>query len=287
MDDARLLELYTRRQRDEGLAPDTIRGYRTVYLAFTGALADRGLTLLTAQREDIADWISSGDRCSRTRAIYTSRLTMLFRWLEEEGHRDDLPTKRLVKVKVPKSVPRPIEAAGLYRALAAADDRVALMITLAAYGGLRRSEIALVSRDDILTDRPIPLLLVHGKGNKPRLVPIGPVLAAAFARYGLPEGGPLFTGHRGERISRGYVGSLIARHLRACGVDATAHNGRHTYATNLYEVSGRDLRVVQEMLGHQSPTTTAIYAAWSPERAAAAVNALPTGPVSSPLEGAA
>lgn len=284
MDDARLLDLYTQHQRDRGLAADTIHGYRAVFVPFVRALHDRGLTLATAERDDIRDWISTRGSTNRTRAIYTTRLRLLFEWLQDEDQRVDNPARKIRKPKVPRDVPRPIDALGLYRALAAADTRVGLMISLAAYAGLRRGEITRLDRCDILDSRTPPLLLVHGKGNKERLVPIGPVVATAFARYGLPESGPVFTGRNG-RISRGYVGSLISRHLRSCGVNATAHNGRHTFGTDLYEVSQRDLRVVQEMMGHASPTTTAQYAAWSPERAAAAINLLPSPPPVAPAGG--
>jgi integrase len=64
---------------------------------------------------------------------------------------------------------------------------------------------------------------------------------------------------------------VISEYLRASGVNATAHQLRHRFATALYEASGGDLLVTQQMLGHASPSTTAIYAAWSPDRAASAI----------------
>lgn len=277
--DQTLLDGYARHQRARGFSEDTVRCYRDTFRPFVRALHDGGLTLCTAERGDVVDWIEARGVTNRTRAMYTSRLDLLYRWMQDEGHRPDYPTKGLPRAKSPRGVPRPIPAAKLYLALELADPRIGLMITLTAFAGLRRQEIAKIDRADILDDRTPALLLVHGKGSKERLVPIGPVLAAAFARFGIPAGGPLFVGPRGGALTRHTVGLLISGHYKACGIDATPHQGRHTFASQLYEVSGGDLRVVQEMLGHQSPTSTAIYAAWSPDRAVAAIAALPGRPL--------
>ncbi len=269
--DGALLELFAGHQRARGLSPHTLKCYRSVYRAFVRALHARGLTLLTASRDDVGGWIQSRGTTNLTRNLYTVRIGLLFRFLQDEGRRVNDPTRGLPKAKVPRAVPRPIPAAGLRRALEAADPRVGLMLTLAAYAGLRRAEIAGLDREHVLDDRTPPLLLIFGKGSRERLVPIGPVLAEAFDRYGLPDSGPLFLNRSGSQLAPHSVGLLISRHLRACGVDCTAHQGRHTFGTQLYEASGADLLVVQQMLGHASPVSTAIYAAWSPARAASAI----------------
>lgn len=286
MEDARLLDLYARHQRARGLSEDTVRCYHVVYRAFARDLAHSGLSFLTVPRNVISEWIEGHGRCNRTRSLYTTRVDLLFKFFQDEGLRADLPTKGLPKAKVPRAVPRPIPPVGLYRALELATPRLRLMITLAAYAGMRRSEIAKLDRGDILDARAHPLILIHGKGSKERLVPIGPVVKGAFESYGLPETGPVFVGRTGKRLAPHTVGLLISEHLRACGVNATAHQGRHSFATSLYEVSGGDLRVVQEMMGHASPATTAIYAAWSPERAASAIADLPAPATAEPNEAA-
>jgi integrase/recombinase XerC len=269
--DGALLELFAGHQRARGLSPDTLQCYGTVLRAFVRSLEDRDLTLLTVQRDDIAAWIQSRGKVNRTRNMYTTRLDVLFKWLQEEGHRADVPTKRLPRAKVPRSVPRPIPADGLRRALERADPRTWLMLTLTAFAGMRRGEIAQMDRSDVLDDQDPPLLLIHGKNSKERLVPIGPVVTEAFDRYGLPASGPLFLNPSGTALTRHTIGLLISNHLRACGVDCTAHQGRHTFATRLYEASGADLLIVQRMMGHSSPATTQIYAAHSPEKATAAI----------------
>lgn len=276
MDDAEIIDNYTERQRARGLSPDTLRCYRDVFRQFAVWLGEHDLSLLTATEAQITSWACAEGRSNTTRLIYIKRLDLLFRFIQEREWRPDNPAKLIPRPKVARAVPRPLPTAGLLRALATADPRVGLMLALAAYAGLRRAEIAGLNRLDVLDDHEPPLLLVHGKGGKERLVPIGPVVAAAFARYGLPESGHVFPGQGGEHIRRYTVGQLVSGHLRASGVDATTHQGRHWFATSLYQGSG-DLRLTQEMLGHASPATTAIYAAWSPNRAARAIDALPTG----------
>jgi integrase/recombinase XerC len=272
LDDDAILEFYAHQQRARGLCAKTLDCYHVTYRAFVRDLATSRLSLLTVDRAWIGDWIAVHGTLNRTRNHYTTRLVLLFRWMQDEGWRPDLPTKGLPKAKVPRSVPRPVPNEGLRRALALADSRVGLMLVLGAYGGLRCSEIAGIDRSDILDDRTPPLLLVHGKGSKERLVPIGPVVAAAFERYGLPATGPLFVSRKGGgALTPHTVGQVISEYLRASGVNATAHQLRHRFATALYEASGGDLLVTQQMLGHASPSTTAIYAAWSPDRAASAI----------------
>lgn len=273
MEDIGIIDAYRRSQRARGLSIATIRCYRILYTTFAGWCARRSLTLTTVEREHIEEWLGLTPLTNRTRGLYVTRLDVLFRWMVEEGLRDGSPCARIPKPKLPRSIPRPVPTAGLHDALEVAEPRTALMLSLAAYAGLRRAEIAGLCRENVLDERDPPLLLVWGKGNKERLVPIGPVLRDAMARYGLPTSGPVFPGPDGC-LSPQSVGLIIAKHLRACGVDATAHQGRHWFASQLYRASG-DLRVTQELMGHASPTTTAIYAAWSPAKGVAAIAQLP------------
>ncbi len=273
--DADIIGAYRDRQRERGLSPDTQDGYGKCFRAFSRWLGTRSLTLTTCTEADVRAWLSLDGRGARTWNHYRSRLDLLFRWMRDEGMRDDVPTYRIPKVKTGRSVPRPLPTSGLLRALELAEPRIRLMLALAAYAGLRRAEIAGLTVEDVLGDQN--LLLVRGKGGKERLVPMGPVVIQAMNGYGLPRTGPLFLGIHGQAISRHTVGELVAGHLRACGIDATTHQGRHWFATQVYAASG-DLRITQEMLGHASPATTAIYAQWNPERAASAIASLPHTP---------
>ena len=124
------------------------------------------------------------------------------------------------------------------------------MILLATFGGLRRSEIARVHADDIEGD----FLLVTGKGGRRRSIPIHPVLAPHLEII-KTRGGWAFPGRFTGHCHPDHVGKNLSRLL---GSGWTGHTLRHRFATTAYSGS-RDLRAVQELLGHASVTTTQIY----------------------------
>ncbi len=169
-----------------------------------------------------------------------------------------------------RALPRPAPDDAVRAALAAADDRVRLALYLAVFAGLRRAEIAAVHTRDIEDQA----LHVHGKGGHERLVPLHPELRAALRaelrrrREGVPgtgwgrgpvkPGGWLFPSDvADEHLTAHHLGKLIAAALPD---GWTTHTLRHRFATKAYR-TGRDLRAVQELLGHAKPETTAIYAA--------------------------
>jgi integrase len=142
-------------------------------------------------------------------------------------------------------------------------------------------EIAGLQRDDILERHEPPVLVVTaGKGDRERVVPLHPDVLAALRVFGMPKQGPVFIGSRtGAQLSPAAMSHAVGRYFRSLGIDATGHQLRHWFGTNVYRTSGKDLRATQELLGHSSPTTTAIYAAWNPTDALNAVVALAAGPV--------
>jgi integrase len=167
--------------------------------------------------------------------------------------------------------------ADVARALAGAPPRVRSILALAALAalaGLRASEIALLDRADVLDSAVPPVLLVmDGKGGHQRVVPLAVELVEVLRADGLPASGPLFAKRDGRPIHRARVSGLASEYLRELGVTGTLHSLRHWFATELYRQSN-DLRLVQEMLGHASPSTTAGYAAWSPGKAATVIATL-------------
>lgn len=150
--------------------------------------------------------------------------------------------------------PRPAPDAVWSAAMAGADPRVRLMLRLAAEAGLRRAEIARVHRRDLTRGAAGAELLVHGKGAKLRVVPLGDDLAVAIAA----ADGFLFPGDdEGGHLSPRWVGKLMAGALPD---HWTAHTLRHRFATRAYRGS-RNLRAVQVLLGHSSGATTERYTA--------------------------
>lgn len=165
-------------------------------------------------------------------------------------------------------LPRPISEPDLAVAIDQADRLMAAWLTLAAYAGLRCAEIAGLVRSDVI--EADHLLRIMGKGRKERLVPMGDKVAAALDAYGLPRRGPVFTRPRGSAYPPAMVSREIAIYLESRGIDATAHQLRHRFGTRAYRAS-RDLRLVQELMGHGSPVVTAGYAAWDQDAGAACV----------------
>ncbi|MFD6094825.1 tyrosine recombinase [Nocardiopsis flavescens] len=220
----------------------------------------------------------------------------LHRFAVREGRSAADPTADLAPpatpMRLPKAVPveaveRLLAAAGPVEAPVAAGDRAALLalrdraLLELLYGtGARISEAVGADVDDVADavglDAPVPedhvgLVRITGKGGKERLVPVGSHARRALAAYltrarpvlaraGRGGGGPaLFLNARGGRLTRqGAWGVLAAVADRAGARGVSPHTLRHSFATHLLD-GGADIRVVQELLGHSSVTTTQVY----------------------------
>lgn len=181
-------------------------------------------------------------------------LRVFFALLEDLELRPNDPARRLPRIRIPRGVPRPCPDGAVRAALQQiTDQRVRLAIRLGAEAGLRRMEIASLRRDAVEGWPGDFRIRVRGKGGHERAVPITDDLAEQL-RAG--ETTYLFPAPTGGHITDRYLGKLVSRALPEAW---TAHTLRHRYATVAYQASGGDLRAVQELLGHQSPATTAIY----------------------------
>lgn len=184
------------------------------------------------------------------------------------GVRPPSPAKRLPKALSLGDVEAILEAAGAAGTALAQRDRALLEVL---YGtGARISEAVGLDVDDIDLDEGTVLL--RGKGSKERIVPVGSYARDAVASYVTGArtdlvaagsgnaAGALFLNARGGRLSRQSAWTVIVRAAERAGVTAevSPHTLRHSFATHLLE-GGADVRVVQELLGHASVTTTQIY----------------------------
>ena len=185
------------------------------------------------------------------------------------GVRPPSPAKRLPKALSLGDVEAILEAAGAAGTALAQRDRALLEVL---YGtGARISEAVGLDVDDI--DLDDGTVLLRGKGSKERIVPVGSYARDAVSSYvtgartdlvaagtGSNAGGALFLNARGGRLSRQSAWTVIVRAADRAGVTAevSPHTLRHSFATHLLE-GGADVRVVQELLGHASVTTTQIY----------------------------
>lgn len=228
-------------------------------------------SLLTADAPTIEEWLDSKHIGSRTRYWLVSNLSSFYRWCILEDLLDANPCDRVVRPKMRRLLPRPIPESDLRRALSAAQPRMRAWLCLAAYTGLRAKEIALLDRADVLDHQEPPVIVVtSGKGGHQRIVPMHHEVVEALHAFGLPANGPVFPGRRGPMKPLS-VTRAISEFLHRIGVHATAHNGRHYFATEVYRRSNHDLRLTQELMGHADCGTTAKYAAWDQTAAAGVV----------------
>jgi integrase/recombinase XerC len=200
-----------------------------------------------------------------------------FRFLEQEGVAKNHALSVLRGPRLPKSVPKPLSVVEAEQALEEAEipvreetpawvlARDGAIVTLLYGCGLRLSE----ALDLTIGAAPKPgmtVLTVTGKGSKQRMVPLLPAVIAAIEEYrrlcphALPANGPLFLGLRGGPLNPRLVQRLVERIRLALGLadTATPHALRHSFATHLL-AGGGDLRVIQELLGHASLSTTQRY----------------------------
>lgn len=192
------------------------------------------------------------------------------------GVRPPAPAKRLPKALPLSDVEAILDAAGAPGTVLALRDRALLELL---YGtGARISEAVGLDVDDLdlgAADGPGGTVLLRGKGSKERVVPVGRFARDALSAYlvrARPElvstgtsanterAGALFLNARGGRLSRQSAWTVIVRSAERAGVTAevSPHTMRHSFATHLLE-GGADVRVVQELLGHASVTTTQVY----------------------------
>ena len=195
------------------------------------------------------------------------------------------PSRLLPETLTPDETVRLLEAAGgddpeapdAPNAAHALRDRALLELLYAA--GLRISEAIGLDREDLSVDGAF--VRVIGKGDKERLVPVGDVAldwlgrwvagprAVLLARHHVApiRGGPLFLGDRGGRLARQQAWAAVKRAAGAAGLTdrVSPHTLRHSFATHLLE-GGADLRIVQELLGHASISTTQLYTHLTGER---------------------
>jgi len=253
---------------ERGLSPNTVKAYTADIEGFYEFLRHRGVTLRDASSSDISDYIISvSDYLSkRSQARLLSSLNSFFDYLVSEGERKDNPSSAVDSPKLGKYLPVVLSVEEVRAILNAAPNERDRAILEVLYGcGLRVSEVCSLKISEVyLKDM---FVKVMGKGSKERLVPMAPSTASAIMDYlsVRPENDAgcedvLFLNRFGRALSRVAVFKMVKSVALVAGVDKnlSPHTFRHSFATHLVE-NGADLRVVQEMLGHESILTTEIY----------------------------
>lgn len=244
------IDLFTAEQKAARRSPTTIRtriGHLTAF-----AHQHPHLSPLAVRREELVAWIGRPALSPRTAHSIRSTMRVFYRLLTDLGHLRASPAATLPAISLPRSLPRPCPDHAITQALAAAPDgRVRLALLIATETGLRRGEVARIHPRDVVGRAGHYRLHVVGKGGHEREVPISDELA----RQILAHRGHLFSGPDDQPITPEHLGKLCAAALPD---GWTIHTLRHRFATEAYRATS-DLRAVQELLGHTSPVTTAIY----------------------------
>jgi integrase/recombinase XerC len=197
-----------------------------------------------------------------------------FKFLVASGQLDDDPLALIQTPKQEKPLPRFLSVDDVFQLLGGLktkgvlDVRDRAILEVFYSTGIRVSELVGLNWGDV--DFQLGIIRVVGKGGKERIVPIGDVAMETLRDYSLeqrkswnlPSTGetPVFLNHRGMRVTTRSVGRIVEKHLKASGITVRVgpHGLRHTFATHLLN-SGADLRVIQELLGHASLSTTQRY----------------------------
>lgn len=268
----RLLKDYrTYLKIERAMSPNTVASYCSDVAKF---LADMDMAPENVSTVDVMRYLGTLDGITRrSQARVISSLRSFYRWLVLEGMLKDNPCDLVDSPKLGRYLPDVLSVEEVDVLISSVDvssvrgarDRAILEIL---YGcGLRVSEAVSLRISGLYFDEGF--VRVVGKGNKERMIPMGEVAADALRTYMELRPVPadsasddiLFLNRYGKSLSRQSMFKMIKSQALVCGLDVnriSPHTFRHSFATHLIE-NGADLRVVQEMLGHESVTTTEIY----------------------------
>ncbi|MGC2198088.1 MAG: tyrosine recombinase [Terriglobales bacterium] len=265
---------------EKGLAPLTVSAYTTDICQFAGFLETRKRAFTTARRNDVRDFIQqlfSNSVDGRSVGRKLSALRHLYRHLLVDSKIDHDPTLNIDSPRQWKVLPKALARDEMEQTLAgpraASDTKLATAITardramLEVFyaGALRVSEIVNAKLEDLKLETGY--MLVRGKGDKERIVPLGRSAQAALADYlGAPRAtlaarktSPfLFLARGAHKLTRQRVWQMVKAASRVSGRSASPHMLRHSCATHMVE-NGADLRTVQTILGHADISTTQVY----------------------------
>ena len=261
---------------EDGLSALTLAAYRRDLQALANWLTLQGTDLAKASEADLQGYFAH--RHDRTKATSANRRMTVFRrfyrWALRERMRADDPTLKILAAKQAMRVPKTLTESQIENLLLAPNVETPLgvrdrtMLELLYASGLRVSELVGLKLTQIHPQEGF--LQVVGKGNKERLVPVGARALKHIRLYvdqvrvhlavQAAHRDVVFLSKRGGALSRQSVFLLIKGLALKVGVkkNISPHTFRHSFATHLVE-AGADLRAVQEMLGHESITTTEIY----------------------------
>ncbi len=262
---------------EKGMSRNTAAAYGDDVDKLTRYLADAGIAVESASTDDLERFICDLQDVGiqpRSQARIISGVKSFYKFLRLEGHMDCDPTELLLTPKIGRHLPEVLTIAEIDAMIECIDmskaegqRNRAIIETL--YGcGLRVSELVTLRLSQLFLDERY--VIIQGKGNKQRLVPISPVaidqinlyLEQTRSRQVAQRGCEdiLFLNRRGAMLTRQMIFHIVKQLCELAGIKkaVSPHTLRHSFATHLLE-GGANLRAIQQMLGHESITTTEIY----------------------------
>ena len=275
-DEALLREYHTWLRLERGYSPNTIEGYEMDLDKLRTYAAEHRLDFVHLSFEDLEQFIFDQFKCIRSEATQARVLAGVhawFRFLLYKDYIDQDPSELLEGPKKPKHLPTVLTLDEVNRMMAAIDlstnegHRNRAMMEMLYGSGLRVSELVNLRLSRIYLNEEY--MLIEGKGSKQRLVPLSPVAKEWFgywmqerATWPLkPESKDIaFVNRYGRPLTRAMVFTIVKNLCTQAGIAKTVspHTLRHSFATHLLQ-NGADLRVIQQLLGHEDLATTEIY----------------------------
>lgn len=258
--------------RRAGLRDSTIQQRRRSLARLARHLGTDDLLVATdEQLEKFLDRLSGTDGL----AAEVYHLKGFYGWAHEYGLIGSDPAHRLRRPRIARRLPRPIPGDDLALALQQATGRVRPILYLAAYAGLRATDMCGLRASDLMwNDRLV--MVAEGKGGHERMVDMADTLLWALRTSDLPTNGWLFPFMDGKvgHLPAHRISQLANRFLHSLGIASTLHQLRHWAGTEFYRAT-HDIRATQQFLGHQSITSSAIYTMVDRDATSAGVALLP------------
>lgn len=265
------------------LSPNTVRAYKADLASYSLWVKLEGIKPLHVTHRQLRGYLGDLSRAgysSRTINRHLSALRTLYRWLVHEGVTNEDAAAALASPKIARTLPLAMTDADVGRLLDSCEEDTAAgirdraLLELLYATGARISEASALSLSDIMWSESS--IRLFGKGSKERIVPVYAQALNYLRKYiqnarpellGKKQSQAVFISTRGNRMSADALRTVFERHVDLAGLDPaiTPHAMRHSFATELLG-GGADLRSVQELLGHESLSTTQIYTHLSVDR---------------------
>jgi len=270
---------------ERGLSSNSLSAYTRDLKRFEDFLVRNSIDVSDFQQTEIDDFIEVLNKANLALSSINrvlSTLRSFYGYLERE-HEVHNPMKDVESRKIPLRLPKALTVSEITQLIEASfneDNVISLrdkaILELLYSTGARVSEIVGINSNDISMMKSesseVRVIKLRGKGSKERIVPMGSFSVKALddylvrvrpnllARNSKNKGDALFLNQRGSRISRQSAWQIVVDSAKRCGLSEgiSPHVFRHSFATHLLD-GGADIRVVQELLGHASVTTTQIY----------------------------